>query len=221
MRISELAGATGVPATTLRFYEQRGLLPARRTSGNYRDYDDSAVDRLSFIGNAQDLGLRLEEIGELLVAWDGGACRDVRAQLLPRLRERLGKAATGQDELRSFTTHLQDALQHLEGLPDRDGACDGTCSLPDEPKAPVADQTGSPAVACTLNGPAAAIRYDAWHSLLSGRSYRPVAGGWTMDLPLEHARPLVPRSGRAGMLPVPVVLHLLHPRRSPPDRDRR
>ena len=94
MRISELSGTTGVPASTLRFYEQRGLLPADRTSGNYRDYGDGAVDRLAFIGAAQDLGLRLDEIRELLVVRDGGACRDVRAQLRPRLRERLEEAAT-------------------------------------------------------------------------------------------------------------------------------
>ncbi|MBV9847455.1 MAG: MerR family DNA-binding transcriptional regulator, partial [Kutzneria sp.] len=48
-RISQLAERAGVPATTLRFYEQAGLLPAQRSESGYRLYDDTAVERLAFI----------------------------------------------------------------------------------------------------------------------------------------------------------------------------
>ncbi|WP_244318556.1 MerR family DNA-binding transcriptional regulator [Streptomyces brevispora] len=50
MRISQLAERSGVPATTLRFYETAGLLPAERTPAGYRLYGQDAVDRLAFIG---------------------------------------------------------------------------------------------------------------------------------------------------------------------------
>jgi DNA-binding transcriptional MerR regulator len=66
MRISQLAERTGVPATTLRFYETAGLLPAERTRSGYRVYGEEAVERLAFIGAAEGLGLPLEEIAELL-----------------------------------------------------------------------------------------------------------------------------------------------------------
>jgi DNA-binding transcriptional MerR regulator len=45
MRISQLAARTGVPATTLRFYETAGLLPAERTAAGYRAYGEDGVDR--------------------------------------------------------------------------------------------------------------------------------------------------------------------------------
>ncbi|WP_406693273.1 MerR family transcriptional regulator [Saccharopolyspora sp. ID03-671] len=84
MRISQLAERTGTPATTLRFYETSGLLPAERTPAGYRIYGEDAVDRLAFIDAAKHLGLPLEEIAELLRVWESGAgveehpCRIVR-----------------------------------------------------------------------------------------------------------------------------------------------
>ena len=54
MTIGELGARVGVNPRTIRFYEDRGLLPApaRRPSG-YRDYGDEDVTRLSFIRTAQ------------------------------------------------------------------------------------------------------------------------------------------------------------------------
>ncbi|CCW14878.1 MerR-family transcriptional regulator [Rhodococcus aetherivorans] len=74
MRISQLARRTGVPATTLRFYEDAGLLHAERTPAGYRLYDQEAVDRLAFIATAKHLGLTLEEIAELLRVREDRAC---------------------------------------------------------------------------------------------------------------------------------------------------
>ena len=71
-RISQLAERTGVPATTLRFYEQSGLLPAGRTPAGYRVYDETAVDQLAFINSGKMMGLALDEIGELLQVWQSG-----------------------------------------------------------------------------------------------------------------------------------------------------
>ncbi|MFM9700927.1 MerR family transcriptional regulator [Streptomyces europaeiscabiei] len=63
-RISQLAERSGVPATTLRFYEDAGLLPADRTPSGYRVYGEDAVERLAFISSAKLLGLALNEIRE-------------------------------------------------------------------------------------------------------------------------------------------------------------
>jgi DNA-binding transcriptional MerR regulator len=65
-RSSPVAGRSGVPATTLRFYETAGLLPAERAASGYRVYGEAAVERLGFISSAKLLGLALEEIRDLL-----------------------------------------------------------------------------------------------------------------------------------------------------------
>jgi DNA-binding transcriptional MerR regulator len=62
MRIGELASATGLSRDTLRFYEKRGLVAARRSDNGYRDYPPEAVDWLCYVRTAQALGFTLSEI---------------------------------------------------------------------------------------------------------------------------------------------------------------
>src|SRR3546814_8918106 len=63
--IGELSERSNVPAKTLRFYEDVGVLPPpARTSSGYRDYDNSALDRLRFIASAQGAGLSLARSDE-------------------------------------------------------------------------------------------------------------------------------------------------------------
>lgn len=92
--ISQLAERAGVPATTLRFYESAGLLPAGRTPGGYRVYGEDAVERLAFITAAKRLGLPLEEVAELVRVWADGTCAQVRDALRPRLAARIAEART-------------------------------------------------------------------------------------------------------------------------------
>lgn len=81
-----------MPASTLRFYEQAGLLPAARTGSGYRVYGEEAVARLEFISAAKHLGLPLEEIRELLGAWETGTCAEVRVRLRPLVAARIVEA---------------------------------------------------------------------------------------------------------------------------------
>ena len=57
MRIGEVACRAGVPAKTIRFWEDGGLPPPGRTTAGYRDYDEAVLDRLGFIRRAQAAGL--------------------------------------------------------------------------------------------------------------------------------------------------------------------
>jgi len=93
MRISELARRSGVPASTLRYYGQLGLLPADRTAAGYRLYDEAAHQRLMFIEAAKRLRLPLPAIADLLAVWQSDACRAVKDQLRPLLDERLTRPA--------------------------------------------------------------------------------------------------------------------------------
>ncbi|MFF3000253.1 MerR family transcriptional regulator [Streptomyces sp. NPDC057950] len=61
MRIGELATRAGTTTRTLRYYESRGLLPARRTGNGYRSYDEDDLRLLRQIRTLQDFGFDLEE----------------------------------------------------------------------------------------------------------------------------------------------------------------
>ncbi|MFD7440453.1 MerR family transcriptional regulator [Streptomyces sp. NPDC059909] len=61
MQIGELAERAGTTTRTLRYYESRGLLPARRTVNGYRTYDEDDLRLLQQIRTLQDFGFELEE----------------------------------------------------------------------------------------------------------------------------------------------------------------
>lgn len=88
--IGELAERSGVSRDAIRYYESLGLLAeAPRTEAGYRLYVQDDVDRLEFIGQAQALGLALEEIHEVLAMVDEGRepCMHVRERLTARLQD--------------------------------------------------------------------------------------------------------------------------------------
>lgn len=90
MRIGEAATATGMTTKTLRFYEDRGLLPtAHRAPNGYRDYGDETVARLDFIRRSRLAGLTLAQIGDILRVRDAGdaPCTHVRDSLARQLME--------------------------------------------------------------------------------------------------------------------------------------
>ena len=61
--IGMLAKRTRCQAETIRYYEREGLLPApARSQGNYRQYDSTHVERLSFIRHCRSLDMTLDEI---------------------------------------------------------------------------------------------------------------------------------------------------------------
>ena len=79
MNIGAVAGRTGLPAKTIRYYEEAGLVaPAARADNGYRVYDERALERLAFIAHAKQLGCSLEEITDLVAIWDGDECAPVQ-----------------------------------------------------------------------------------------------------------------------------------------------
>ena len=84
MRIGELAERAGMTPKALRFYEQAGLLPApHRTPSGYRNYDETALDRLRFVKGAQAAGLTLAQVADVIAAREhtGPPCQHVAALL--------------------------------------------------------------------------------------------------------------------------------------------
>ncbi|MEM5474443.1 helix-turn-helix domain-containing protein [Hoeflea sp. AS60] len=67
LTIGKLGQAAGVKVPTIRYYEQIGLLPeAERSGGNQRLYCRKALDRLTFVRHARELGFTLDAIRDLL-----------------------------------------------------------------------------------------------------------------------------------------------------------
>jgi MerR family redox-sensitive transcriptional activator SoxR len=64
--IGQIAKRSGVPASALRFYEQRGLIHSVREGRSQRRYGRAVLRRIAFILFAQKLGLSLDQIGEEL-----------------------------------------------------------------------------------------------------------------------------------------------------------
>lgn len=90
MRIGEAAAAAGMTTKTLRFYEDRGLLPpAERAANGYRVYPGEAITRLEFIRRGRASGLTLAQIGEILALRDRGSapCTHVRDLLARQLAD--------------------------------------------------------------------------------------------------------------------------------------
>jgi MerR family redox-sensitive transcriptional activator SoxR len=66
LTIGEVARRSGVAASALRYYEDRGLIASERTGAAHRRYPRAVIRRVAFIVFAQRVGLTLEEIGEEL-----------------------------------------------------------------------------------------------------------------------------------------------------------
>ena len=63
LTIGEVARRSGVAASALRFYEERGLITSERAGSGHRRYPRAVLRRIAFIVFAQRIGLTLDEIG--------------------------------------------------------------------------------------------------------------------------------------------------------------
>jgi MerR family copper efflux transcriptional regulator len=184
MRISELAERTGVPASTLRYYESEGLLPAERAQNGYRVYGPAAVDRLAFIAQAKHLDLPLSSVRELVDAWESEPCQSVRAKYRPMLTERAAQVDERRVALDALGTTLATAIARLDALPDRDEPCDANCTFLDRarPTLPVV-RTGPAPIACSLGSGDYTARVQEWRDLLADAPRADVDGGVRATLP--------------------------------------
>jgi len=204
-RISQLAERTGFSASTLRFYEQAGLLPGTaRTPGGYRTYDERAVARLRFIARAKQLGLPLDEIRELAAVWDAGVCAPVQGRLATLVEARITEVQARISELTEFLTQLVSA-RAVFGRHTPDGPCDPGCGCvsqpPDvrrgprpvallstrpDPVPPMGPPDLDPPIACTLTNTEQQARSAAWTQLLALVTDRePTPDGLRLGFPAD------------------------------------
>ena len=107
MDISEVVRRSGVPASTLRFYEEKGLIASIGRRGLHRVFDPGVLERLALIAVGRAGGFSLDEIA-LMFAPDGR----------PRIdRQRLAAKAEELDKTIRKLTRMRDGLRHAAACP--------------------------------------------------------------------------------------------------------
>ncbi len=107
MNISEVSVRTGVPAKTIRYYEDIGFITPGRLPNGYRDFGEKDLHKLSFIGRARSLGFTIEDCRVLLGLYEdqSRASADVKKIAQKNLRKVEEKIAELQ-AMRSTLSHL-------------------------------------------------------------------------------------------------------------------
>lgn len=107
MNIGEVSKIAGLPAKTIRYYEDIGLITPQRDANGYRSFRDSDMHKLSFLGRSRALGFTIEDCRNLLALWDdkGRASADVRLIA----EKHLGQIESKIVDLRA----IRDTLSHL------------------------------------------------------------------------------------------------------------
>ena len=96
MNIGEAAAASKLPAKTIRYYEEIGLIRPARDGNGYRAFSGRDVHRLAFLARARGLGFSIGECRALLALYDdqGRASEDVKRlaeRHLQRIDQRIGE----------------------------------------------------------------------------------------------------------------------------------
>ncbi|MEU3222325.1 MerR family transcriptional regulator [Streptomyces sp. NPDC006976] len=132
MRIGELAERAGTTTRTLRYYESRGLLPARRAVNGYRTYDESDLRLIQQIRTLQDFGFDLEETRPFVECLRAGhPAGDSCPGSLAVYRRKLGELDALIEQLRTVRSEVGAQLARAEleasaGLP---GGPEPRCEL--------------------------------------------------------------------------------------------
>lgn len=117
LKIGEAAAKSGLPVKTIRYYDDIGLLTptVERSDSGYRLFTPHVIDRLAFIKRAQSLGLRLEEVKEILAIHDRGLlpCKTVKGQI----QDKVAQITAQIEQLDTLRTELQTVLAHWEEQP--------------------------------------------------------------------------------------------------------
>jgi len=112
MNIGEASNHSGLPAKTIRYYEEIGLVrPARRANG-YRDYGEDDLHKLRFLSRARGLGFTIADCRALLSLYEdtARASADVKALALTRIVE-IDRKIGELKSLRATLRHLSQACQ--------------------------------------------------------------------------------------------------------------
>ncbi|MTI03402.1 Cu(I)-responsive transcriptional regulator [Roseibium sp. RKSG952] len=89
MNIGDVAERSGLPAKTIRYYEDIGFIKPKRSLNGYRHFDEKELHKLAFIGRARSLGFTIEDCRSLLALYEDKerASADVKEIAKQNLKE--------------------------------------------------------------------------------------------------------------------------------------
>lgn len=191
LTISQLARRSGVPASTVRYYEKVGVIPpASRTDSGYRLYDEQALARLAFVQRAKALGIELDDLADLVRLWDGAECAPVQERLRSMVHEQRTATRARLEELTQLASDL-DAVGASIG----DAACGPDCACVQPASSTASALTMAPnrmiGAACTLNSHEMRQRLAEWRGLRDRvTGIEPIPGG--ARLVFDATEPVAP-----------------------------
>ena len=135
MNIGDVAKQSGLPAKTIRYYEDIGLITPQRDLNGYRRFREQDLHKLHFLGRARALGFTIEDCRTLLALYedDHRASAQVKAvaeEHLSQIEEKIAQLRAMEETLRNLVTAC-----HGDDRPDcpilNDLAGPGPCKDPD------------------------------------------------------------------------------------------
>lgn len=195
-RIAEAADLIGVPATTLRYYEDAGVVsrPSRGDNG-YRSYSERDIDRLRFVARAKQLNLGVDDLRDLVEVWETDDCSTVQHRMAEAVAARLTDAQRQIADLVELAAQLQTVTRRLQGTPAA-GPCedDCPCNAQSPPDAPtlvplgrtrsLSDDDAATPIACSLDAAAVHGRIDDWqHVVAKAIDRTAIDGGIALQFP--------------------------------------
>ena len=128
MNIGDVAQASGLPAKTIRYYEDIGLVRPARGENDYRSFSETDLHKLRFLGRSRALGFSIEDCRALLALYEDDQRASVEVRRIARRHlEKIERKIADLNALADTLTHLVD-----------------TCAGDDRPDCPIlADLSGN------------------------------------------------------------------------------
>jgi DNA-binding transcriptional MerR regulator len=124
MRIGELAARTGASTRSLRYYEEQGLLPTRRTANGHREYDETDLRLVREIRGLLSIGFGLAETRPFVECLRAGhASGDACPASIEVYRRKLAEVEECIGRLTSVRDHLRDQLARVGERAERGSEC--------------------------------------------------------------------------------------------------
>lgn len=113
INISKASSQSGVPAKTIRYYEDIGLVSSQRASNGYRCYDQETVRALQFVKRARSLGFSIEECRNLLSLYKDQ--NRASAEVKRLAKQRVADIDTKIAELTAMRATLVQLMERCHG----------------------------------------------------------------------------------------------------------
>jgi MerR family copper efflux transcriptional regulator len=113
MNIGEIATRSGLPAKTIRYYEEIGLIKPLRDTNGYRAFRQQDLHKLTFLGRARALGFSIED------------CRNLLALYEDQNRSSSDVKSIARDHLTKIEQKIADLVDMQSTLTHLIGACAG------------------------------------------------------------------------------------------------